>query len=331
MRADRLIAITLLLHNQKKMTAQALAARLEVSPRTILRDVEALSRAGIPIYTSGGRAGGIALDENYRVTLTGLKEAEIHTFVLSSNARLFRDIGLGDAAENALLKVAAAAPAQYQPSIEFMRQRIYIDPVWWWHDSEPQPFLGEIQQAVYASRHIRAVYEHRQGDIAEQLLEPYSLVAKSSTWYLIAARDGEMRTYRISRFHDITLLDTHFRRSDDFDLATYWHQHLHRFASTVSEYAFTLHFHEGCLPFLKSLIPGRYRILEPGNGDGWMTAQFHVETMDLARMIVFGLGSQVAVVEPPELHAAVIQTARDLLDGDAGRERAGRAAEAAPG
>jgi len=314
MRADRLVAITLLLQAQKKLTAQALAARLEVSPRTILRDVEALSRAGIPIYTNGGRGGGIALDENYRVKLNGLKEAEIHTFFISSNVQLFKDIGLGDAAENALLKLSAAVPAQYQPSIELMRQRIYIDPVWWWHDSDPQPFLEEIQQAVYESRHIRALYEHRHGDVTEQLLEPYSLVAKSSTWYLVARRDGELRTYRISRFHDIVLLDTHFCRSDNFDLATYWHQHLQEFASNVSDYAFTLRFHESRLPFVKSLIPGRYHIIGPDSEDGWITAQIHLESMDLAKMVVFGLGAQGAVVEPPELQAAVVQTAREMLN-----------------
>src|SRR5579859_5342150 len=103
MRADRLVAIILLLQVHKKLTAKALAARLEVSPRTILRDVEAISRSGIPIYSNGGRGGGIALDENYRVTLTGLNEAEIHTFFISGNKQLFQDIGLGNAAENALL------------------------------------------------------------------------------------------------------------------------------------------------------------------------------------------------------------------------------------
>lgn len=314
MRADRLVAIVLLLQTRKKLTARALATRLEVSPRTILRDVEALSIAGIPIYANGGRGGGIALDENYRVTLTGLKEAEIQTFFLASNVQLLRDIGLGDAAENALLKVSAAVPAQYQPSIEFMRQRIYIDPIWWWHDADPPPFLEEIQQAVYESRCIRAVYEHRHGGIAERILEPYSLVAKSSTWYLIARRDGELRTYHISRFHTVVLLDAYFSRSHDFDLPTYWHHHLQEFASTASDYTFTLRFHESRLPFVRRLMPGRSTIIGPGNEDGWVKAQFHVESMDFAKMLVFGLGMQVAVVEPPELHAAVVQAACEILD-----------------
>jgi Predicted transcriptional regulator len=319
MRADRLVAILLLLQIHKKLTAQALAVRLEVSPRTILRDVEALSIAGIPLYANGGRGGGIALDENYRVTLTGLKEAELHTFFLSSNVQLFKEIGLGDAAENALLKVSAAVPTQHQPSLEFMRQCIYIDPIWWWHDAELLPFLGEIQQAVYESRCLHAVYEHHHGGITERVLEPYSLVAKSSTWYLIAQRDGNMRIYRVSRFHSIILLDTYFTRSDDFDLTTYWHHHLQEFALAISDYTFTLRFHESRLPFVKRLMPGRSTILEPSNEDGWVTAQFHVESMDFAKMLIFGLGTQAVVVEPPELYAAVVQAAGEILHSSSRR------------
>ncbi|BCL77954.1 transcriptional regulator [Ktedonobacteria bacterium brp13] len=314
MRADRLVAIVLLLQARKNMTAQALARQLEVSPRTILRDVEALSIAGIPIYASGGRGGGIKLDERYRVSLTGMNETEIHTFFVASNAQLLKDIGLADAAKNALLKLSAAVPTHYQPSIEFMRQRIYIDPLWWWHETEPQPFLGEIQQAVYESRHLHGIYEHFDGSIAEHILEPYGLVAKSSTWYLIARRDGVLRTYRIARFKHIALLDTHFLRSDDFDLATHWQQHLQEFTATFSGYAFTLRFHEDRLPFIRRLMPGRYSICEPGSEDGWMTAQFYTESIDLAKMLIFGLGTQVIIVEPQELHTAVMQAACDILN-----------------
>jgi predicted DNA-binding transcriptional regulator YafY len=314
MRADRLVAMLLLLQHRKKWTARALANKLEVSPRTILRDVEALSIAGIPISAAGGRGGGIALDEHYRVTLTGLKETEIQTFMLTGNVPLLKEIGLGEAAENALLKVSAAVPAQYQPALEFMRQRIYIDPLWWWHDSDPPPFLAELQQAVYESRCIRAIYEHRHGGIAEQILEPCSLVAKSSTWYLIARREGELRTYHLSRFQRVVLLDTQFCRPDDFDLPTYWQQHLQAFATTAAEYTFTLRIHESRLPFVRRLMPGRSTVLEPSNGDGWVLAHFHVESIDLAKMLVFGLGTHVVVVEPSELQAAVVQAAGEILD-----------------
>jgi predicted DNA-binding transcriptional regulator YafY len=148
----------------------------------------------------------------------------------------------------------------------------------------------------------------------EQILEPYSLVAKSSSWYLIARRDGELRTYRVTRFHTLVLLDTCFSRSEDFDLPTYWQQHVQEFVSAVSDYTFTLRFHESRLPFVRGLMPGRSTIIEPGDADGWVCVQLHVESMDLAKMLVFGLGTQVVVVDPPELHTAVVQAAREILN-----------------
>lgn len=313
MRADRLLAVVLLLQARGKMTAQALADELEVSRRTILRDVDALSIAGVPLYADGGHGGGIALDENYRTTLTGLQEAEVRSLFVSTNTSLLRDIGLGEAAESTLLKLFAALPARYQPSVDHIRQRIHIDPLWWWYDSQPLPFWTELQQAVYEDRQIHAVYEHYNHEVVERDLEPYSLVNKSSWWYLIAKRDGELRTYRMSRFHSITVLDTHFQRDEDFDLETYWQEHLQEFVETMSEYSFTLRAHPSRMNFAKWLTPGRCEILEAPD-DGWITARFHLESIDLASMMVFGLGRQAVVVEPAELREAVLNAAHELLN-----------------
>jgi predicted DNA-binding transcriptional regulator YafY len=313
MRADRLVAMLLLLQNRKRWTARALATNLEVSQRTILRDVEALSIAGIPITAQGGRGGGIALDANYRITLTGLKAAELQSLMLTGNIPLLKEVGLDKAAESALLKVSATIPAQYQSALEFMRQRIFIDPLWWWRDADSSPFLAELQQAVYESHCIRATYERRDGTVAEHILEPYSLVAKSGTWYLIARREGALRVYHLSRFQRVALLDTSFCREDDFDLPTYWEQRLRAFAETAGEYTFTLRIHESRLPFVRRLAPGRSMTHEPSAAEGWALAHFQVESMDLAKMLVFGLGSHACVVEPAELQAAVVQAARDLL------------------
>ena len=131
MRADRLLTLVLLLQTRGRQTAQTLAAELGVSRRTILRDVEALSLAGIPVYAEGGHGGGIALDERYRTTLTGLGESEIRSLFIASNTSLLADVGLAEAAERSLLKLTASLPERYQPSVEHIRQRIYIDPVWW--------------------------------------------------------------------------------------------------------------------------------------------------------------------------------------------------------
>jgi predicted DNA-binding transcriptional regulator YafY len=130
----------MLLQARGKMTAARLARELEVSRRTILRDIDALSFAGVPVYAEGGHGGGISLDENYRTSLTGLKEAELRTLFISSNKQMFQEIGLGEAAESALRKLSAALPAGQQTAVRQVQQRFYIDPIWWWHDSEPLPF-----------------------------------------------------------------------------------------------------------------------------------------------------------------------------------------------
>ncbi len=314
MRADRLLSIVMLLQARGKMTTAALAEELDVSRRTILRDVEALSFAGIPIYTDGGHGGGIALDENYRTSLTGLKESEVRALFVSANSSLLHDIGLGEAAESTLHKLSAALPERHQPAVEHVRQRIHIDPVWWWHDSQPLPFWAELQQAVFEDRPLRAIYEHYSGEVVERVLEPYSLVAKGSHWYVIARRDGEFRIYRASRFHGVSVLDTHFRRDEAFDLAAFWNEHLQEFTGTLAEFTFTLRLHSSKLTFARWLTPGRCQVIEAAGDDGWLTARFQLESMDLAKMLVFGLGTQAVVLDPPELQEAVLETARDLLE-----------------
>jgi predicted DNA-binding transcriptional regulator YafY len=316
MRADRLLAIVLLLQARGKTRAQALADELEVSRRTILRDVDALSAAGIPIYADGGHGGGIALDENYRTTLTGLHEAEVRSLFISTNTKLLGEIGLGEAAERTLMKLFAALPTRYQPSVDHIRQRIHIDPMWWWHDSQPMPFWNELQRAVYEDRPIRVVYERYDSEVVERELEPYSLVNKSSFWYLLAKRDGELRTYRVSRFQNVTVLDAHFQRDEDFDLASHWQVHLEAFRDNLSEYTFTLRVHPDRLNFVQWLLPGRCEILE-APVDGWITIRLHLESMDLAKMMVFGLGARGEVLEPQELREAVLSTARELLNSSA--------------
>lgn len=320
MRADRLVSLIMLLQTRGKTTAQVLAAELGVSRRTILRDVEALSFAGIPVYAEGGHGGGVALDEHYRVTLTGLKEAEVRALFVSSNASLLRDIGLGEAAESTLLKLSAALPARHQPAVEFMRQRFHIDPLWWWHNAQPLPFWDDLQRAVYEDRCIQVVYENYRREVVQRVVEPYSLVAKSSLWYLIARYDGEMRTYRVSRLQSVTLLDTHFRRTDDFDLPTYWQERAQDFVATIAEYTFTLRIDERRMSLVQWLMTGRFEVIQPADAAGWLTVRFQVESVDLARMLVFGLGRQAVVVEPQELQDAVVAAAHELIRAAEARE-----------
>lgn len=312
MRADRLLAILLKLQTRGKLKAETLAEELEVSRRTILRDVEALAISGVPIYAEGGHGGGIALDEGYRTNLTGLQEEEARTLFLASNEMLLKQLKLGEAAERTLLKLQAALPMRHQEAVQQMRQRILIDPSWWWQDSQPPDFWDLLQQAVYEDRKIRVRYERADGQMVERELEPYSLVAKSSIWYLVAKREQEFRTYRATRFHEVALLDSHFQRDSSYDLPTYWQDHLQEFVENMAGYSFTLQVHPDRMNFVKWITPGRHLVTEPEKSDEWFTVQIHTESVELARMLVFGLGSFAKVIEPTSLHDAVVAAAREF-------------------
>ena len=314
MRADRLLSIIMLLQVRGRMTTQRLAEELGVSRRTILRDVEALSLAGVPVYTEGGHGGGIALDENYRTTLTGLQDREVRALFVANHAQVLDEVGLGEAAKSTLLKLLAVLPASQQPSVEHIRQRLLIDATWWWRDNQPPPFWDQLQQAVYDDRCIQVAYERHDGETIERVLEPYSLIAKSSLWYLLAQYQGELHTYRVARIQRITLLDTHFQRRKDFDLTTYWQTHLQEFQEAVSGYRFTLRLPPDRLNFIRRLVPGRYQVHDTSDAAGWLTVHFDLESLDLAKMLVFGLGRQAMVVEPLELKEAVLNTAREIIE-----------------
>jgi predicted DNA-binding transcriptional regulator YafY len=310
MRADRLLAIMLLLQSRGKMKAVSLAAELGVSRRTILRDIEALSISGVPIYAEGGHGGGITLDEGYRTNLTGLQEEEARTLFLASNESLLKQLKLGEAAERTLLKLSAALPTRHQAAVQHIRQRILIDPSWWWQDSQPPHFWEPLQQAVYEDRCVRVLYERYDGEVVEHILEPYSLVAKSSIWYLVAKREQEFRIYRVTRLHDFTLLGHTFERDATYDLPTFWQSHLQEFVDSMAEVSVTLEVHPERLHFVKWLTPGRHQVDEPAGEDGWYTVDVQMESVELAKMLVFGLGSQARVVEPRSLYDAVVAAAR---------------------
>lgn len=312
MRADRLIAITLLLQAKGKMTAQTLAEELEVSRRTILRDIDALSSAGIPLYTEGGHGGGIALDEQYRVTLTGLTEAEASTLFVSGLPNLLQELGFQERTQNTLLKLFAALPTLHREAVERFRQRIYIDPVGWWSEAAPH-FWETLQRAVYENRPIQITYTRFEGERIERIVEPYSLVMKAGVWYLVARHGdpAEFRTYRISRLQQVEIQDTSFLRQKDFDLAAFWQNHIEQLTAQWMPYAFTIRATEKGIAFLKPRI---LELVAQPDGDGWFKAKINVYSIEEAQMLVFGLGKEGYAIEPPELQETVWQQAQAIIE-----------------
>ena len=222
MRADRLISILLLLQTRGRMTAGELSNHLEVSERTIYRDLEALGMAGVPIYSEHGPGGGYTLLDSYRTTLTGLNEAEVRTLFLSGVYAPLADLGLAEALEVALLKLSATLPEAQQRRAEQMRQRIHLDAVPWFQTREEVPHLQTLQEAAWNDTQVKMMYRRSDNRVREYVIYPYGLVAKSNIWYVVAATEGGMRVFRVARILSLTLLSEHFERPSAFDLMAFW-------------------------------------------------------------------------------------------------------------
>ncbi|MEM6282797.1 MAG: YafY family protein [Chloroflexota bacterium] len=313
MRADRLLSIMLILHTHGKMTANTLAEKLEVSRRTILRDIDALSIAGVPIHADAGHGGGVYLDEHYRVSLTGLNEAEVRALFVSIQPGPLRDVGLGRAAEDTLLKLFVALPSLHRHEAKRMQQRILLDPTLWWPRSETPPHLETLKAAVFDDCCVEVRYERGDGTIVERVLEPYSLVAKASVWYLIARSDGEPRTYRVSRFVAVRIIDKQFERDAVFDPVTYWHTHTETFIANMPSFAFTLRLNVSRLRLLKLYADGGYTIRDTSADETMLTVDVRLTSLEEARMLVLGLGTDAQIVEPDELREAVLVQAKQMV------------------
>ena len=209
MRADRLLATLLLIQTRGKTTAGELSKELEVSERTVYRDLDALSAAGVPVYAERGPGGGVALLEGYETRLTGLKEAEVRALsqVLSSLSvpGSLVDLGLGGALESALLKLSAALPAMHRGSAQGTRGHVHLDTARWFAPTELVPHLQTVQEAVWGERRLRLVYCADDGGARARVLKPYGLVAKVGVWYVVGKTARGTRVYRVSRIREAEL------------------------------------------------------------------------------------------------------------------------------
>lgn len=314
MRADRLLSIMLLLQTEGRITARELAARLEVSERTIHRDMEALSASGVPVLAERGSGGGWSLLDDYRTNLTGLNPAEIQALFLAQPVRLLADLGLRGAAEGALVKLLAALPDVHQRDAAFMRERIHVDGAGWRQMQERVACLPIIQDAIWREHKLHLVYERGDEVCVERVVDPLGLVAKSGQWYLVAGVEGEFRTYRASRVREANVIDEAVARPADFDLAAYWEQSTQEFKANLPRYPARLRIQASILPFFHGMLRfGRVERTEAPDADGYQVMDVAFEVEEEAILYASGFGDQVQVVEPEELRQKVIEAARALL------------------
>jgi predicted DNA-binding transcriptional regulator YafY len=314
MRADRLLSILLLLQVHRRMTARELAERLEVSVRTVNRDMEALSAAGVPVYALRGAAGGWELAEGYRTNATGLTQSEVRSLFLGNPSSVLADLGLKPASDQALIKLLASIPQQIRQSAVDIRQRIHIDIAGWRPSAQTAPFLPFLQDALWAERSVRMIYESSGGAVNERVVEPLGLVAKGSTWYLVARSNGELRTYRVSRIREADLLDGTVERPADFDLADYWESSKQKFVAALPAYRTRIRVSPSILPRLRYV--GRFARIDAApepDPDGWTRVEIRFELEIDARECLFGFGPEVEILDPPHLRDELVDWARRTL------------------
>ena len=313
MRADRLLSILLLLQVHRRMTSHELAKRLEVSDRTIYRDMEALGSAGIPVMAERGVGGGWSLMEGYQTNLTGLNEREIQTLFLTQPARLLTDLGLHQASEAALIKLLASLPSISRHDAEYVRQRIHVDVTGWHHSEENIVALPTLQQAIWQERKLHFTYRRNDGKSVERLIDPLGLVAKGSVWYLVAVVEGEIRTYRVSRVQAASITDQPCIRPEGFDLAHYWSQSSTNFVANLPRYPVTLRLRSEVFQDIHRV--GRLIRIEqigPLDQQNWVTIQASFETEEIACAYILSQGVQAEIVEPSELRQKVINLAASV-------------------
>ena len=316
MRADRLLSIVLLLQTHGQLTSRLLAERLEVSERTIHRDMEALSLSGIPVFAERGSNCGWSLLGEYRTNLTGLNEAEIQSLFVTQPPKLLADLRLKKASEGALLKLLAALPAMYRQGAEQARRRIHIDTAGWAKQEEAVPLLPVLQDAIWSERKLRFGYQRGPGcDEVEREVDPLGLVAKGSAWYLVAGVGGEIRSYRISRMSRAEVLDQACVVPADFDLAGYWETSTATFKSALPNYVAKFRVAPEVFPRLR--FAGRFaRVGDTVDTDenGWLIVNVGFDVEEIACEYALGFGSKLEVLDPRSLREKVIAAARRVLE-----------------
>ena len=301
------------------MTADGLAERLEVSPRTIYRDLDALSGAGVPVYAERGPNGGCMLMESYRTNLTGLNEKEVQALFMFTVPGLLADLGADKASEAAMLKLMASLPAPFQQDAAFVQKRLHLDPGAWFQSEEEVPYLSLVQTAVWQNQRLRLNYRRGDGQWVKRLIDPYGLVAKASVWYVVGGIRGEkIQVYRVSRIMDAELTGSNFERPADFDLAAYWQSWRDQFEARQNRLTVQLRVPPSSGPLL-ALVFGEGIVAalltapsaEDTAGNVLLSVTF--DSLETACRQLLGLGTAVDVISPPELRQHLYERAQQAV------------------
>jgi predicted DNA-binding transcriptional regulator YafY len=317
MRASRLVSLLLLLQTRGRMTAAELARELEVSIRTVHRDVDALAESGVPIYADRGLHGGFRLVDGYRTRLTGLTADEAEALFLSGLPGPAAELGLGTVVAAARLKVLAALPGELRGRATRLVERFHLDAAGWFQAGEPVPALAPLADAVWSARWVEIEYDRGQA-VSKRLLGPLGLVLKAGVWYVVALVEGQPRTYRVSRVRRVTQLDDHVERPPDFDLAAFWAESSAAYEREVARIDVTVRANPDRLNDLRTGVGSQAvaaaERLAATDADGWLHLRLRLDWPEDVPARLLAAGTSIEVLEPIEVRDQVAAIAHRVAD-----------------
>ncbi|POX63935.1 DNA-binding transcriptional regulator [Streptomyces sp. Ru62] len=313
MKSDRLLSILLLLQTRGRVPAPELADRLEVSVRTIYRDVESLSAAGVPVYAERGRHGGIELLPGFRTDVTGLTADESRALFILAAQGAHAALGLDAALGSALRKVMAALPAPHRPAAEVTSRRVLVDATRWKSGPRQAADLDVLQDAVFSDRRLRLRYRHSgEREPRTYTVDPYGLVAKAGVWYLVADRRGRPRLFRADRVRAARLLDEPVRRRPGVELADAWELLRRQVEERENEIEVTVRVRRELLDMFQRMAAAQ--LTAPPEDDGtseWVTARLAYPVLRAVRQLL-AFSDRVEILDPPEARAELLAGARSV-------------------
>jgi len=302
MRASRLLSILITLQTHGRVTAAALAERFEVSQRTIYRDIDALSAAGVPVYADRGPGGGFALLDGYRTRLTGLTPAEAEAVLLMGLPGPMEELGLGEAASVARLKLLAALPPGAGDAARRVADRFHPDPADWYRRPEPADWLAEVASAVWTQRRISIRYESWAGE-RRRRLDPLGLVLKAGRWYMVARAGEALRTYRLGGIRELEVLEETFERPADFDLGAHWTAEVMRFERGLRQGEADIVVRPEAMALIERLGADAAEAIRtaPPDEAGLRRATIPIEGIRHAASLLIGFRASIEVLAPEAL------------------------------
>lgn len=312
----------IILQLRGRATAEQLAAEFEVSQRTIYRDVDALSMAGVPVYGDRGPGGGFTLLDGYQTRLTGLAADEAEAMPMIGMTGPAAELGLGQAAHAARNKLLASMPVARQQSADRVAARVHFDAIDWYRSAEPLPDLPAIARAVLDQHLVQMRYDSWKGE-RDWGVQPLGLVLKGGIWYLVAHGARKVRIFRMSNISAIQVLAEHFERPVDFNLADWWNAEQVRFEAELFSQVAQFRLSPLGAKRLAALSPRGAEAVRLGKAgpDGWMLVSMAIENSEHGARELLGLGAELEILTPPDFRNHVHRLAKEIarMNGGTGK------------